>query len=284
MFRIFLLFFVSLSVAIDRVLTPPPIITAGSPAVIEFNLSASSCNSSFSSDRGCDWPFLTPWLTADPNHPPDGFFVVQQQCFLTPCVTTNLSNFEITLPPSAVPDGSRYALAFLLFKFRDNGTVDTYYPTFSGFGSDHFNITGANSTWTDLDVTSGYQQAAGNRPWFWNVSCAALECARDCTDKFVGPKIPYVAGPIPELDACVEACPGYGWDPTECIKENAILTSSTTSSSIPTSTLASSGSSSTSPSASPSASPSSSSHLTVPGTMGRMPWLVSLVVTAIACC
>ncbi len=47
----------------------------------------------------------------------------------------NLTSFEIVLPPSAVPDGSRYALSYLLYKFRDNGTIDTYYPTFSVFSS-----------------------------------------------------------------------------------------------------------------------------------------------------
>lgn len=65
------------------VLTPPPIITAGVETPIEFNFSASSCSSSFDSERGCDWPFFRPFLVADPtfdNSDQSNVFVQEYMC------------------------------------------------------------------------------------------------------------------------------------------------------------------------------------------------------------
>ncbi|KAI1371566.1 hypothetical protein F4677DRAFT_434988 [Hypoxylon crocopeplum] len=277
--------FLGFSVALDTVFIPPPVVTAGVPTPIQLNLSASTCDVNLGSQRGCDWPFFRPWLTADPKFESRGIFLIQPQCFLAPCVTTNLTSFEITLPPSAVPDGYPYSISYFFFNFRDNGTIDSYYPMWSGFQSERFNVTGANTSWTSYDLTSRYNSDNSGRAWFGNVSCEALECARKCADKIVAPKVPFVGDPIPEMDACVEACPAYGWDPTDCITQNAALPSTTA----PSSTR---GELTSSPTATSiftdgGTTPTASSHPSLGSTTGirteRVLWLFWLVSAVVAC-
>jgi hypothetical protein len=41
--------------------------------------------------------------------------------------------------------------------------------------------------------------------------------------------VPFVAGPIPAMDKCVEACAGMGWDPDHCVTENAVTAATSSS-------------------------------------------------------
>lgn len=157
-------------------------------------------------------------------------------------MSTNLTSFDAVIPPTAVPNGGPYTLAYGLFAWLENGTIDSYYPIWSGFESTRFNITGANTSWTPYDLTGRYDSDNGQRSWYYNVSCEALECARKCANEIVAPKVPYVGGEIPEVDACVEACPEYGWDPRQCVTENAadFVPSATSAATSPTTSSASS--------------------------------------------
>ncbi|KAH8880529.1 hypothetical protein GQ53DRAFT_755066 [Thozetella sp. PMI_491] len=231
-----LLFSLKLSNAINptSVFSIPPVATAGVRTPVEFNFNASSCSSPLSESQDCDWPYLKLWLMADPAYE-QGVIVWRPYCTLSPCVSTNLSSFDITIPPSAVPDGYPYGMTYQLFR-RDDKTGNYTFnsPIWSSFESTIFNITGANTTWNDYDKQSGrFSTDNESRSWWANLTCDALACVRECALKYEAPKVPYVAGSLPELDKCVEACPGMGWDPSHCITENAAaVTSATPSSSL----------------------------------------------------
>ncbi|RYP44789.1 hypothetical protein DL768_008780 [Monosporascus sp. mg162] len=66
---------------------------------------------------------------------------------------------------------------------------------------------GANTSWTKYEPMGRQASDYGNRSWYNKVSCAALECAREYADEIVALQVPFVGGPIPALDVCVEACP-----------------------------------------------------------------------------
>lgn len=143
---------------------------------------------------------------------------------LAACISTNLTSFNVTVPPSAVPNGAPYSLDYKLFDFHPNGTAREFSPIWSGFEGSRFSIAGSNKTdppWTRYDHR--YEPDNFFRPWYGNVSCEALACAMACANDLAAPSVPFVKTDFPELDACVEACPGYGWDPRVCVTENAVV-------------------------------------------------------------
>ncbi len=91
-------FFRGAAAALDySVLLPPATITAGVPAPVQINMSASSCNASFPGSQGCDWPFLRPWLVGDPGYD-GGIFFEQYLCknALFPPNPADLSTYMLT--------------------------------------------------------------------------------------------------------------------------------------------------------------------------------------------
>lgn len=122
-----------------------------------------------------------------------------------------------------MPNGAPYSLDYKLFDFHPNGTAREFSPIWSGFEGSRFSIAGSNKTdppWTRYDHR--YEPDNFFRPWYGNVSCEALACAMACANNLAAPSAPFVKTDFPELDACVEACPGYGWDPRVCVTENAV--------------------------------------------------------------
>lgn len=219
-----------------------PVATAGVPTRVNFNYSASSCSSPLS-DQGCGWPYLRLLLKADPRYTPGDITIWEPYCFISSCIATNLTNFEITIPTSAVPDGFPYTFDYSLFRPASNGSYSFYSAIWSAFDSPSFNITGSNATWTDYDKSGRWWSDNANQPWFSNLTCEALECARQCAEDIEAPLVPFVGLAIPKLDACVEACPGMGWDPTKCITKNAVAATSTTMTTLtPAPSMGSSGS------------------------------------------
>ncbi len=231
------------------VFSAPAIATAGIPTLVDFDFGASSCDSPLSQPQDCNWPYLKLWLMADPAYD-SGITVWRPYCMVSPCISTNLSNFYITIPPSAVPDGRPYSLTYTLFHRDDNGSYSFFSPIWSAFESTAFNISGANTSWNDYDKQSGrFSTDNSNRAWWANLTCEALGCVRQCALDIEAPLVPFVGGPLPKLDECVEACPGMGWDPSSCITQNAVAVptaqSPSSTNAAPISTTKSTGSSST---------------------------------------
>lgn len=214
--------------ASDTVFYPPAVVTAGVPTTIKFDYNASSCKDTLEGGPNCDWPFFRLELTADPRFnytggSDDSIFLISRMCNLAACISTNLTSFNVTVPPSAVPNGAPYSLDYKLFDFHPNGTAREFSPIWSGFEGSRFSIAGSNKTdppWTRYDHR--YEPDNFFRPWYGNVSCEALACAMACANDLAAPSVPFVKTDFPELDACVEACPGYGWDPRVCVTENAV--------------------------------------------------------------
>ena len=161
------------------------------------------------------------WLLADAQYKNNNMKSWSRYCLLSPCIATNISNFNITIPTSAVPDGYPYSLDYSLFRPNSNGSTSFYGPIWHTFEATTFNITGSTTAWTDYDKTGRFSQDNYFRPWFPNLTCDALECARKCAAGILPPLVPYVNVPFPELDGCVATCFGMGAKPTRCFMQNA---------------------------------------------------------------
>lgn len=173
--------------------------------------------------------------------------------FIAGCLTTNITSFNFTLPRGSLPDGGPYKLSYSLFNITNNSQkpLDSYSPSKAMYDQPEFNITGNNNNnsggdrsaqWTAYDKAGHWWTGLGNpEGWLRNVSCASVGCARQCAQRILGPLLPDKPMSNPDMTACLKACPGYGWDPYACTRENVLLPTTsiesppTASSTVPTS-------------------------------------------------
>lgn len=147
-------------------------------------------------------------------------------------MTTNITSFNFTLPAGSLPDGGPYKLSYNLFNVADNPRkpLDSYSPSEAMYDQPEFDITGNDNSgdpgaqWTPYDNAGHWWMGLGNpEGWLRNVSCASVGCARQCAQRILGPLLPEKPTSNPDMTACLKACPGYGWDPYRCTRENVLL-------------------------------------------------------------
>ncbi|KAK8136478.1 hypothetical protein PG984_004418 [Apiospora sp. TS-2023a] len=153
--------------------------------------------------------------------------------FVTGCLTTNITSFNFTLPAGSLPDGGPYKLSYNLFNITNNprNPLDYYSPSEAMYDQPEFNITGNDNSgddpsaqWTPYDKAGHWGTEMGNpEGWLRNTSCASVGCARQCAQRILGPLLPESPMSNPDMTACLKACPGYGWDPYACTRENVLL-------------------------------------------------------------
>lgn len=146
------------------------------------------------------------------------------------CLTTNVTSFNFTLPPGSLPDGGPYELSYKFFNLTNDPRmpIDFYMPSQSMYDQPEFNITGndhsdPSAQWTQYDRGGHWWGGLGNlEGWLTNMSCASVGCARQCAQNILWPLLPTSPTSNAEMTACLKACPGYGWDPHACTRENVL--------------------------------------------------------------
>jgi hypothetical protein len=236
MFGLFLSWFIIATLASDSDLRPVPFslpstVTAGVPTRVTFSYTAygPSCF-----DNDCNWPYFRLWLTADlayknpPQPNPNAVSSFKHFCLLELCISTNVTNFDIAIPPSLVGNGYPHTLGYDLFRSL-NAPGSPYHWTLTtpndfSTPSNVFNTTGGEE-WTGYDQSGDFAATYQTASWSGNLTCAAFQCARDCAKRIEGQArqiVSAVETPNPDLDACVKACPGMGLDRTQnCVTKNA---------------------------------------------------------------
>ncbi|KAK6834469.1 hypothetical protein PG987_009163 [Apiospora arundinis] len=106
--------------------------------------------------------------------------------------------------------------------------IDHYMPSQSMYDPPLFNITGNNDSdpsaqWTQYDTDGHWWGGLGNlEGWLTNMSCASVGCGRQCAQRVLAPLLPESPSTNAKMTACLKACPGYGWDPYSCTRENVL--------------------------------------------------------------
>ncbi|KAF7553784.1 hypothetical protein G7Z17_g3407 [Cylindrodendrum hubeiense] len=187
------------------VLTTPKVVHAGEPFTIFTNLTAASWpNPDCQGPGRCDMKYLRVYLMSDPTYETmtdrTGRLIIWRR-YLEGCVSTNLINFNTSIPKGSFPDGYPYSLDYMLFTPLDNGSISGYTPTFAAFSATIFNLTGATGNWSEFEYESsdyGIEEYVSTMP------CSAVPCLEECQTKFVAPYVPFPRKKGEELDACVE--------------------------------------------------------------------------------
>ncbi|KAK7935591.1 hypothetical protein PG985_001086 [Apiospora marii] len=212
-----------------------PTVAVGDPTLVRVNLSAHDPCDEITDYKGCGWPYMEVWLHAAPLEPPGMMKYWMPYCFIAGCLTTNITSFNFTLPGGSLPDGGPYKLSYKLFNTTNDPRkpLDSYSPSEAMYDQPEFNITGNNNKnsgdpsgaqWTPYDKAGHWWTGLGNpEGWLRNVSCASVGCARQCAQRILGPLLPEKPISDSDMTACLKACPGYGWDPYSCTRENVLL-------------------------------------------------------------
>ncbi|KAK8037967.1 hypothetical protein PG994_014734 [Apiospora phragmitis] len=212
---------------LDMVLT----VTVGEPTLVSVNLSAHDPCNEITHHKDCNWPYMEVWLKAAPMDPPGTKKYWMPYCSVAGCLTTNITNFNFTLPPRSLPDGGPYKLSYNLFNTAHDPRkpIDYYSPSESMYDQPEFNIKGNNNSdpsaqWTPYDKAAHWWTGLGNpEGWLRNVSCASVGCARQCAQRILGSLLPEKPNSNANMTACLKACSGYGWNPYACTRENVML-------------------------------------------------------------
>jgi hypothetical protein len=128
-----------------------------------------------------------------------------------------------------VANGYPYGFQYDLFRPLRATNGSTYWalrtPDSPFDASNIFNVTDGGRNRTGFDKGGEFSTRYGHKPWYENLTCTAFECARRCAERIEGwvrPNITAVeTSPVQDLDTCVQACPGMGWNHTDyCITKS----------------------------------------------------------------
>ncbi|KAK8855709.1 hypothetical protein PGQ11_011621 [Apiospora arundinis] len=205
-------------------------VAVGEPTLVRVNLSAHDPCNEITHHKGCGWPYMQMNLAAAPLGHPGKEKYWEPYCFVSGCLTANITSFNFTLPPGSLPNGGPYKLSYSFFNLTGNprDPIDHYMPSQSMYDPPLFNITGNNDSdpsaqWTQYDTDGHWWGGLGNlEGWLTNMSCASVGCGRQCAQRVLAPLLPESPSTNAEMTACLKACPGYGWDPYACTRENVL--------------------------------------------------------------